>query len=79
MRTVENGNTMKDMLKEVCKLIANQDVVIRTLSGETYMLYEPVTIHADFIRFQDSDVTAPGGNHRTVNVPYAAIESFSHP
>lgn len=76
MITVKNDNTLPDMLAEACRGLANQDVIIKTLGGETLVVFEPVTIYKDFIRFQDSETK--GGNHRTINVPFAAISSVSH-
>lgn len=72
----DNGNSLREMLAEACKTVSNQDVVIKTLGGETLVVYEPVTIFKDFIRFQDSETKH--GNYRTINVPFASISSVSH-
>lgn len=71
------ANGIREMLSESCKGIADQDMLIKTLSGEALTVFGPVTIFKDFIRFQDS-AYAGTKYGRTINVRFDAISTITH-
>ncbi|MBR1193225.1 hypothetical protein [Bradyrhizobium sp. AUGA SZCCT0160] len=77
MQVLYSGQSMRDAMIEVFKRLPNNgELVIKTVNGESYNAYQPVTIFLDFIRFQDS---AGPTNQRTMNIMISAISEISHP
>ena len=77
MQVLYNGQSMRDAMIDVLKRLPNNgDLIIKTVTGDRYIAFEPVIIFLDFIRFQDS---AGPTNQRTVNIMISAISEISHP
>ena len=39
MRVLNNDNEMRDIVAEVCKLIGNKEVIVKTKTGDTHISF----------------------------------------